>query len=417
MSINIPLLDYIYLQALRKEIAQRAKAQEVRDSLVEQEALRHLKDPSVRLRDVSIRPPISKARKSIGTVTAHHNGFRYLGSDQTYVDIIYNNIKSCFFKKGTATSEQIVIHIELKNPILLAKVSKKTNFIQFYVEVGEGIHDSGMSARGNDEDEMRAEQEEEIRRHKWNQKFKDFINTTQEQWANLNPGLRLSFETPIKNCTFQGAPNGREKCDIDCTMSALISLDTNPPMVVHMTDIDVAAFERMSVRLREFDITLLYNDFQRKQVITTVSKQERDKLMKYFEAMRVIVYECGDNLNWDLVLEDIRKDPKGFVEEGGWLNLLQQIDGGDEEEEDGEEAESEESESEYEADEDEEEEEDEDDSDDYVEDDESASDSEEEEEEEDSEDDWDKQEQKLRAEDKNRVAVGSKRKRDDSDSD
>ncbi len=69
-----------------------------------------------------------------GTLEAHANGFRYSTMRQEEkVDIMYRNIKHAFFQP--AEKEMItILHFHLHNYIMVG--TKKTNNVQFYVEVG-----------------------------------------------------------------------------------------------------------------------------------------------------------------------------------------------------------------------------------------------------------------------------------------
>ncbi len=408
-----PALAQVYytVQALKKDLQQRLKAAQVRESLVEQESLKVLKDADVRLRDVSVRP--TKARKSIGTLTTHANGFRFVGQDRSAVDVIFANIRSCFYQKADKRAEEVLMHLELINPILIPGTNKKTTYLQFFVEISDGIHDVGMSSRYDDEDEIRSEEEQRIRRKKWNERFADFAKLTEEQWAKNNKNLTLEFDRPFRELTFTGVPS-KDVVDIIPTVHALVALDDKPPMVLHLSDIDFTSLERVRFDLKEFDIVFVFKDLTKTQTVLSVPSKHLPAIRQWLDSNSMLFKESANNIVWKNVLAQIREDVKGFYEEGGWANLLRDDDSDEDEDGDGEgEGDSEEeSGSEYEADEEEEdEEEDEDDESSYASEESSEEGSDEYDEDEDEDEaDWDKLEAKAKEDDRKNA---TKRKRGD----
>lgn len=126
----------------------------MKQSLVAQEELKlDRKGPVPMLKDVSVRPNLSRKKGATGTLSAHLNGLRFVSTDKIKVDIIYANIKSAFYQPAEEGSHNVTIHFELKNPILIDTTkTKKTNHLQFYVEVVESSEDLSLSSRFRDED-------------------------------------------------------------------------------------------------------------------------------------------------------------------------------------------------------------------------------------------------------------------------
>ena len=181
---------------LKKSLQKREDERREMADLVEQAKLTEIKGRPVRLHDVSTRPQLEGKRVQ-GDVEIHQNGIRYqssLKTDQrlgkwfdcvafdlllTYLslDILFTNIKHLFFQP--CDSELLVIiHVHLKNPIMIGK--KKTKDIQFYREVSDASFDETGNKRRRynygDDDELMAEQEERKRRAKLNQEFQKFAN-------------------------------------------------------------------------------------------------------------------------------------------------------------------------------------------------------------------------------------------------
>ena len=76
----------------------------------------------------------------------------------------------------------MILHIHLKNPIMIGK--KKTKDIQFYREVSDASFDETGNRRRRvnygDEDELAAEQEERKRRALLNKEFQTFSEKISE---------------------------------------------------------------------------------------------------------------------------------------------------------------------------------------------------------------------------------------------
>ena len=101
--------------------AYKAKEQEnkEKEDIIEQEKIIIKKEKRIYLPEIYIKPPIS-SKKTLGTLEAHVNGFRFISGKGEKVDIIYSNVKHAFLQ--TCDTELIVlIHFNLKNPIFVGK--------------------------------------------------------------------------------------------------------------------------------------------------------------------------------------------------------------------------------------------------------------------------------------------------------
>jgi len=417
------------LETMRKEAVAAKKDAEASASgagaIVEQPPLRVLAQASVRLRDVACHPAIGSGtgtRKSAGMLTAHQNGFRYMTKDRdgtAHVDIIYENIKGCFVQRATARDEEVVLHIELKNAIKIgASNNKRSAFLQFFYKVVDSAQDvSTASSRYDDEEEMRAEREEEQRRKDWNQRFMDFATACDRMWE-ADVRIDLRFESPFRKLMFTGVVS-KENVDLFPTTNFLIALKNRPkPLVLSLTEIELASLERVNFNQREFDIVLVFKDYARTpEMLTSVPLKYLEAIKIWLSSVGVLYHEFPANIRWAEVLPEILKDVRGFFDDGGWSALVDDDDedagsGGS-----GSDSESAASASEYEISGSESSE-----SDDFTSDDESGSESgsDSEEADEDDEDalDWDELEAKTRKEEKAKLfGKGKDKKGSDSDSD
>ncbi len=114
-----------------------------------------LKEKLKYLPDLSIRPPLS-GRKSVGSLTAYTNGFKFISKKQQALTIMLSNIKQAIFQPCDENMV-IIIHFVLKCPILINK--KLQTHIPFYREVGFGADDLNDHKRNYDygDEEIREE--------------------------------------------------------------------------------------------------------------------------------------------------------------------------------------------------------------------------------------------------------------------
>lgn len=193
-SARVEALDRVFveIQEMKKRVQQLQKEAELKRDIVKQEKLRlDPQDSSApRLKDVNVRPAISRKKGVTGTVTAHLNGLRYRSSDNQHIDVIYDNVAFAIFQPATQKQKQnvdthsVIIHFELKNPILLdstaAAKSRKTTSVQFFFNVFELSEDLSTANRYRDDEGLQEEQLERQRRKKWNEKFRTFARALQD---------------------------------------------------------------------------------------------------------------------------------------------------------------------------------------------------------------------------------------------
>lgn len=206
---------------LKKEAAKKEAERKEMEDIVEQDKLIEIKGRRpYRLGDVFARPQMDGKRLP-GELEIHHNGLRYhstirsdnrIGKCQVTdcvkssmcitlcipidLDILFSNVKHLFFQP--CDNELIVLlHVHLKNPVMIGKKKIKVCIItfifmhqdaifltiiaqdiQFYREASDVQFDETGNRRRRkiygDEDELESEQEERRRRAALNQEFKAF---------------------------------------------------------------------------------------------------------------------------------------------------------------------------------------------------------------------------------------------------
>ena len=94
-------------------------------------------------------------KKTLGNLEIHQNGVRFIASKGEKIDICFSNVKHCFFQPCASDELIVLLHFNLKTPILLG--NKKVSDVQFYKESGvaaEDINLTGGRQKYNDMDEL-----------------------------------------------------------------------------------------------------------------------------------------------------------------------------------------------------------------------------------------------------------------------
>jgi len=381
---------YKSIVELKKNVAKReAERKEMADLVVQDKLIEIRARRPPRLGEVFARPAL-EGKRLPGDIEIHTNGIRYQGqirSDQK-IDLLFSNIKHLFFQP--CDNELIVIiHIHLKNPIMIGK--KKTKDVQFYREVTDASYDETGNRRRRynygDEDELAAEHEERQRRKQLNREFQGFAEKIQE----MSNGL-VEVDIPYRRVGFYGVPH-RQLVLLQPTTECLVHLTDPPYLVITLNEIEIAHLERVQFGLKNFDLVFVFKDFQKTPIhINTIPMAQLDNVKEWLDSMDIAFTEGPVNLNWSAIMKTINENPAAFFEDGGWKFLS--IDTDDEDD-----VEEEEEESEYELSEEDEYSSSESD---YSSDESSSSSSGSEEESEESGEDWDELEKKAERDDQKR---------------
>lgn len=287
------------------------------------------------IRDVSMRPSMGSARsRPVWNLEAHQNGFRcgVRGSATEKLEILYSQINVAIFQPCERRSLMVLIHFHLKEPIMVSR--RKTFEIQFYTEVRAQTEDLSMrrSANAYDPDEILEEQREEEMKVRLNKVFQDFVVKTQKI-----PGFKLKFELPSEDFAISGVYH-RANCPIFLCTKSIVSVQEWPPLVVHMDDVEIAVFERVTPATREFDMVLIYKDYsQTPYSITMIPQSGMVDLKTFFGDIKMVWYVLPMNMQWKAVMQEITGDIAKFVENGGfqsWFDTAEDDDDDDAAQED-----------------------------------------------------------------------------------
>ena len=195
-SANGDHLSTIFKQV--KEVQKSHKQKQILDDAVESRGgLITVSGRKPCLVDLKMRPNAS-GRKSNGILEAHKNGFRFLEKKGEPIDILFSNIKHCFYQP--CDDEMIIlIHFNLKNAMLVGK--KKVYDVQFYTESGALTEDltEMRGNRYNEFDETEQDELERQHRKKLNKEFEAFVKAVEfaVDLVHLRPTSESSSTFPL----------------------------------------------------------------------------------------------------------------------------------------------------------------------------------------------------------------------------
>ncbi|CAO3594139.1 unnamed protein product [Absidia cylindrospora] len=333
-SANTSRMAEVYrdITELKKNAVKKEAQRKEMADVVEQDNLVQIKGRRpLRLSDVYVRPQLDGKRLP-GELEIHTNGLRYqsIRSDNSF-NVLFSNVKHLFFQP--CDNELLVlIHIHLKNPVLIGK--KKTKDVQFYREASDiQFDETGNKRRRHnygDEDELESEREERRRRANLNKEFKGFAEKIAEASND-----RIEVDIPFRELGFQGVPF-RSNVLLQPTTDCLVHLSDPPFMVITLSEIEIAHLERVQFGLKNFDLVFVFKDFQRPPIqINTIPMTQLDNVKEWLNSVDVAFTEGPVNLNWSMIMKTVNENPAEFFKNGGWkfLSTGSDDEGSDEESE------------------------------------------------------------------------------------
>ncbi|KAI4288662.1 MAG: hypothetical protein L6R35_002080 [Caloplaca aegaea] len=320
---------------LRKNAVRREQEKKELEDVVEQDKLTEVRNRKPqRLENVFVRPAMD-GKRITGEVEIHQNGLRYIDHRGSKIDVLFSNVKHLFFQP--CTHELIVvIHVHLKNPIMIGK--KKAKDVQFYREATDMQFDETGNRkrkhRYGDEEEFEQEQEERRRRAQLDKVFKRFAEEVQQAARDEGWGVDI----PFRELGFNGVPN-RSNVFMQPTADCLVQLTEPPFTVLTLDEIEVAHLERVQFGLKNFDMVFVFKDFHRPPVhINTIPMESVEPVKEWLDSINIAYSEGPVNLNWSTIMKTITADPHQFFADGGWSFLAAESDDDDADEEDEESA-------------------------------------------------------------------------------
>lgn len=301
---------------LIKKVKAKEKEDREKSNLVEQETLQLNKTSKrVYIDNISLRPSFNGKSKTVGMLEAHTNGFRFQSNKGERVDFIYKNIKHSFYQP--CEKELIVIlHFTLKNPILVGK--KKRLDIQFMREVGIQADDMRFKSR-SDYEEYEQELKDLANKERIN---KEFLRYT-ELIEHMCP--QIKFDIPYRELAFEGTPY-KSSVWLMPTVNALICLVEFPFFVCSLDEIELVYFERVAQSIKNFDIAIVFKDFNRPvHRINSVPLSYLETLKNWLDSVEILFAEGSSPINWAVILAKMKKEPEEFIETG-WSFLHHDVE-------------------------------------------------------------------------------------------
>ncbi|GAB7356004.1 hypothetical protein MBLNU459_g6628t2 [Dothideomycetes sp. NU459] len=325
-------MDNIVQQITDMKKSTVRKEQEKKDleDVVEQDKLIEIRNRRPhRLDNIFLRPALESKRIS-GSVEVHQNGLRYAHLGGLKIDVMFSNIKHLFFQPSQHELI-VIIHVHLNNPIMIGK--KKTKDVQFYREATEMQFDETGNRkrkhRYGDEEEFEAEQEERRRRVALDKEFRAFA----EKIADAGKGENFQVDMPYRELGFNGVP-ARSSVYIQPTTECLIQITEPPFTVITLNDIEIVHLERVQFGLKNFDMVIVFKDFQRPPAhINTIPVEALDGVKDWLDSIDVPISEGPLNLNWGTIMKTVTADPHEFFAGGGWSFLAAESDSEEDDEE------------------------------------------------------------------------------------
>lgn len=302
--------SFVAIKTVQKKFKTRIDEEKELEGVVKQDTLIMANNKvGPKLKDLYIRPNIYQKRIS-GSLEAHVNGFRFTSIRNDKVDILYNNIKHAIYQP--CDGEMIIlIHFNLKSPIIINK--KKQFDIQFYTEVGEITTDLGKRQHMHDRDDYAAEAAERDLRTKLKLAFKSFCDKVEASTKG-----DVQFEIPMRDLSFYGVPK-KSNVLLQPTPSALVNLTDPDPTVITLSEIELVHFERVHFQLKNFDMQIVFKDYNVKTMsITAVEMSKLEEIKNWLDRCDIKFTSGNSNLNWPALMKRIKEDLDDFFNNGGW---------------------------------------------------------------------------------------------------
>ena len=147
----------------------------------------------------------------------------------------------------------------------------------------------------------------------------------------------MEFDIPFEDLSFYGCPH-KSVVKVRPTKNCLIAISEFPFFVIDIEDIEVVHFERVQFGIKNFDMAIIFKDFQTFKRINSIPIEHIEEIKSYLDEIGIIYSESVVPMNWGNVLQQIREDLEAFIEDGGWSFLQDDAESeGGEAEEDSEE--------------------------------------------------------------------------------
>lgn len=113
----------------------------------------------------------------------------------------------------------------------------------------------------------------------------------------------------------------------------------SPFFIMSLEEVELACFERMIGRLKNFDLVFIFKDYERPVTrIASIPIDKAEIVKNWLNSQNLLYFESTKSFSWANILRTIRQDVTAFVEDGGWNIILGESDGEEEDSDDGDES-------------------------------------------------------------------------------
>ncbi|KAG5498881.1 hypothetical protein GH5_03568 [Leishmania sp. Ghana 2012 LV757] len=282
----------------------------------------------LRLPTVKIRPPITNTNRQnkgcVGNLELHANGLRFSFLGGAPVEMLFDNIKHVIFQPAVK-SIFVIYHITLKKPIEINR--KSVLDIQFVAEVMESS-ELASGSRRSFEEEVEAEERDEMRIRQTNKQFITFAHAVEER-------SKIKTQLPTNQFSFDGV-HARSMTTFKGNREVLWAISDTPTFTQSVEDVEVVSFERVIPGGTTFDMSLILKDYNKPVItISSIPRNSLEHIKDWCLSARLYYMETTVNPNWRVAMKEIREDPDWdpWLRGDGWSVLNNETN--DEEDEEG----------------------------------------------------------------------------------
>ncbi|KAG5490555.1 hypothetical protein JKF63_00675 [Porcisia hertigi] len=289
----------------------------------------------LRLPTVKIRPPIASTSRQnkgcVGNLELHANGLRFSFLGGAPIDMLFDNIRHVIFQPAVK-SIYVIYHVTLKKPIEINR--KNVSEIQFVAEVMESS-ELASGVRRSFEEEVQAEEREEMRIRQTNKQFITFAHAVEER-------SKIKTQLPTNQFSFDGV-HTRSMTTFKGNREVLWAITDTPAFTLSVEDVEVVSFERVIPGGATIDMTLILKDYNKPVItINSIQRSSLEHIKDWCLSARLYYMETSVNPNWRVTMKEIREDSDWdpWLRGDGWSVLNNETNDEEGEEDDGEDSDS-----------------------------------------------------------------------------
>ena len=149
-------------------------------------------------------------------------------------------------------------------------------------------------------DELEQEERERQAKIKLNNRFNNFVKLIETQAERQR--YKIEFDIPFEGLEFYGCPF-KSVVKVRPTKNCLIAISEFPFFVVDINDIEVVHFERVQFGIKNFDMAIIFKDFQTFKRINSIPIEHIEEIKSYLDEIGLIYSESVVPMNWTNILQ------------------------------------------------------------------------------------------------------------------